>query len=152
MVLGGFMFNGKMDMVLNRKMCHIVVVVPAGEEARNSDWPDYSVTPNCIFEASVGNKSDWPHEFDEIARSKARQLWRGQNTDGNTDSMAHLLFPGDTPYWGGVKRHGIVVACSGVQPYFDQMISGMIADAIKAFARFHFENSADKKEERSFLE
>ncbi|AVA26517.1 hypothetical protein NXC24_PC02091 (plasmid) [Rhizobium sp. NXC24] len=42
----------------------------------------------------------------------------------------------------GVKRHGII-ACSCVQAHFDLMISGMVADAIKAFARHHFENSDD---------
>jgi len=29
---------------------------------------------------------------------------------------------------GGVKRYGIVVACSGFPPHFDKMFSGMIAD------------------------
>jgi len=154
MVLNGFMFPDKMDRILSRKMCHIVVLAPSVEDARKAsypDWPNYPVTPICIFETSI-SKEVWPHEFDVIARCKAQQLWQGQNIDGNTDSIPHLLFPDNTPYWGGVKRHGIVVACSGIQPYFDQMFSGMIADGIKAFARFNFENSDDKKKGRNFLE
>ena len=157
MVLDGFMFDSRMDQVLSRKMCHIVALVPSVEgasETEYSSWPYYPITPFvplAIFEKSIGDTSKWPRPFANIARGKALQLWCDQNTDGSTDSVAHLLFSDDTPYWGGVKRHGIVVACSGVQPYFDQMISGMIADAIKAFARFHFENSDDKKEGRSFL-
>jgi len=57
----------------------------------------------------------------------ALQLWHGRNDD-RTDRIPHLLFPGDTPCWGGVKRHGIVVTCSGFQPHFGKMFSGMVAD------------------------
>ena len=55
--------------------------------------------------------------------------------------MPHLLFTGETPYWGGVKRRGIVVTCSGVQPWFDKMVSGMIADAMVALAYDAWMNS-----------
>jgi len=135
----GRMFKGK--------DCHVVVLVPSTEDVREEDyplWPNYPVQPYCIHQHSVGDKSEWKAPFDEIARCKALQLWRGQNEDGNTDSMPHLLFPDDTPFWGGVKRHGIVVACSGFQPYFDQLVSGIVADGIKALARHDFETSGDK--------
>jgi hypothetical protein len=150
------MMNGNPPMRdrLKQRMCHIVVIVPSVEDVRAEDYPEwlnYQVTPNVLYEKSVGDKGSWPDEFDNIARGKALQLWRGQNFDGNTDSVAHLLFPDDTLYWGGVYRHGVVVTCSGVQPYFDQMISGMVADMIKALARHAFEESDDKKEGRSFL-
>lgn len=153
-VLRGLVFSEGMDKILDGRMCHVVVLVPSVEDAREAgypNWPNYPVTPFPIYERFVGDKQQWAYDFENIARCKAQQLWRGQNTDGNTDAMPHLLFPDDTPFWGGVKRHGIVVACSGFQPYFDQMLSGMIADAIKAFARFAFENSDDKKKGRSFL-
>lgn len=151
MVLNAVMFSGQLPLM--RQMCHIVVLVPAVEDAREADYPDfpnYPIRPCILYERSIGEE-EWPHEFDNIARCKAQQLWRDQNTDGQTDSNAHLLFPDDTPYWGGVKRHGIVVACSGVQPWFDQMISGMIADALKAVGRELFEISDDKARGASFL-
>ncbi len=154
MVLEATLLSPRMHEILRRHMCHIVVLVPLIEvtkEGPTALWDYRHAEPVCLYETSVGTRENWPSEFDKIARSKALQLWRGQNTDGNTDVMPHLLFPGDTPKWGGVKRHGIVVACSGVQPYFDQMISGWVADALKAFARHHYENSEEKLEGRSFL-
>ncbi len=121
---------------LKRRMLHIVVLVPAMRDDRISSfpkWPNYPIYPHLLYEYSLGDKSEWPHKFDEIAEYKALQLWHGRNDD-RTDIMPHLLFPGDTPYWGGVKRHGIVVTCSGVQPWFDKMISGLIADACIAMS------------------
>lgn len=153
MVLNATILNERMKHVFKRQACHVVVLGPAVEDAREAeypDWPNYPIMPAVIFERSVG-KEDWPRNYENIAQCKAQQLWRGQNTEGNTDSVPHLLFPDDTPFWGGVARHGIVVACSGVQPYFDQMVSGMIADGIKAFGRDAFENSDDKRRDRDFL-
>lgn len=154
LVFNGIFYNGMLNHMLNRRVGHIVVMVPSVEDARVEDyskWPNYPIEPFLLYEDSIGDKDQWTSKYDEIARSKAQQLWREQNTDGNTDCMPHLLFPDDTPYWGGVKRHGFVVAFSGVQSYFDQMISGMVADAIKAIARFEFEKSADKTQKKAFL-
>jgi len=122
-----------MKLSLPRMACHIVVLVPSMKDDRNEDfpdWPNYQIEPSVLYEFSLGYRVDWsPHKFDDIARCKALQLWHERNDD-RTDCMPHLLFPGDTPYWGGVKRHGIVVTCSGFQPYFDKMFSGMIADML----------------------
>ena len=116
--------------LLKRAMCHIVVLVPSMKDDKDTDYsgyPNYPIEPKLLYEASLDNPANWPHKFDSIARCKALQLWHDRNDD-RTDCMPHLLFPGDTHYWGGVKRHGIVVACSGFQPYFDKMFSGMVAD------------------------
>lgn len=141
------MFSEEMRSIVRHPMCHIVVMVMAEHER------DYQTffEPYVLYQRSVGNTDDWPRPYNEIAYKKARQLWRGQNSDGNTDIQPHLLVPGDTIFWGGVKRHGIVVACSGVQPYFDQLISGVTADFIKALARHAYENSREKNEQISFL-
>ncbi|KUM26660.1 hypothetical protein AU467_20190 [Mesorhizobium loti] len=155
LVLGAVMYSGRMAAIVDGHNCHIVVLVPSLRDIPQADdinWaPNDPVAPLCIYEISVGNREEWSNEFDKTARNKALQLWRGQSMDGNTEPMPHLLFPNDTPFWGGVKRHGIVVATSGLQAYFDQMISGMIADAIKGLASFYFHNSDDKTEGRSFL-
>ncbi|MEZ4200808.1 MAG: hypothetical protein R3B69_04510 [Candidatus Paceibacterota bacterium] len=154
MVLKGFVFDSRMDQVIDGHNCHIVVLVPSVEDARLSgypNWPHYPITPVCIYEKSTGDTEKWSYPFKQIASCKAMQLWRARIPTATQTRCPISLFPDDTPYWGGVNRHGIVVACSGFQGYFDQMISGMIADAIKAFARFHFENSDDVKKELSFL-
>lgn len=122
-----------------RKMLHVVVLVPVR-----------AGLPHLLCEYSVGRREDWPYEFDKIAQSKAGQLWNGRNDD-RTDIMPHLLFDGDAPFFGGVKRHGIVVACSGVQPWFDKMISGMVADMCIALAYEAWMTSEDKHEDVTFI-
>lgn len=116
--------------LLNRMMCHFVVLVQSMKDDRDRnypDWPNYQIEPCALYEYSLGDPANWPRKFDEIARCEALQLWHERNDD-RTDCMPHLLFPGDTPCWGGVKRHGVVVTCSGFQPHFNKMFSGMVAD------------------------
>src|SRR3989338_7336273 len=66
-------------------------------------------------------------------KRKELQLWHDRNDD-RSEIIPHLLFPGDAPFWGGAKRRGIVVACSGIQPWLDKLVSGMVADLIVAIA------------------
>jgi len=140
---------------LNREqMCHVVVLVPAMERPlfaeAGTKWTNYVTQPHFLYHHSVG-RTRWPYRFDDIASSKALQLWHDRN-DGQADIMPHLLFSGDAPFWGGVKRSGIVVTCSGVQPYFDRMIAGMAADMCIGLAYHAWMESDDKKDdERCFL-
>ena len=119
------------NLLSRHRMCHVGVIVPT-KEGR----------PHIFYEYSLG-KEEWPHQFDEIGRSKGIQIFEDRN-DGGTNCVPHLLFRGDTPYWGAVKRAGIVVFCSGVQAYFDRMISGMIADMIIALTYHAFVNSGEE--------
>ena len=130
---------------VKREMLHVVVLVPE-MDVTSRKWPDYPIRPFCIAQMSFGNMKDWPYKFDEIAQCKALQLWHDRN-DGGTDITPHLLFPNDTPFWGGVKRHGIVVSCSGVQPWFDRMIAGITADVCVARAYDAWMNSHDKADD-----
>jgi hypothetical protein len=146
--------NAHLGDQLKRKAFHVVVIGPSMVDGRGTgypDYPNYPAQPSVLGEMSFGNKEVWSGQYDSIARCKALQLWWDQNEDGLTDIVAHLLFPDDTRYWGGVKRHGLVAACSGVEPYFDQMISGMTADALKAVARHAYETSPDKINKKDFL-
>ena len=152
-VLDATIRNPKIVEDLTEPMCHIVVLCPskgAFKDSTDMNWLHAPIQPYLLYEESV-NPEKFDNNYLEIARCKAAQLWRGQNNDGLTDSVPHLLFTGDTPYWGGVHRHGLVVACSGIQSHFDQMISGMIADALKAFAYENWSKSDDKKSELPFL-
>lgn len=137
---------------LKRKECHAAILVPSMKDDRPSypSYPNYIVEPYLLAEESFGDKSNWEYPYDSIAQCKGLQLWHDRNDD-QTDIMPHLLFPGDTPYWGGVKRHKIVVAVSGFQPYFDKMISGMIADMCKGMAYHAWMTSEDKEKGLSFL-
>lgn len=152
-VLRLVMENERLSHIPKRKMCHIIVLGPSMKDDRETnykDWPNYQIEPIVLYDQSYGNRSLWTAKYDEIAKCKALQLWHDRN-DGRTSVMPHLLFPGDTPYWGGVKREGIVVACSGLQPYLDRMIAGMTADMIIGYAYHQFATSEDVKEGVDFL-
>ncbi len=126
--------------LMKRKACHVIILGPDIMDDGPA-YPTYPVYPNnahVIYEDSFGRKEEWTAKYDEIARCKALQLWNDRNF-GGMGGAAHLLFSGDTYFWGGVKREGIVVACSGVQPWFDRMIAGMIADLCIGIARDAFE-------------
>ncbi|OHA19337.1 MAG: hypothetical protein A3C08_01555 [Candidatus Taylorbacteria bacterium RIFCSPHIGHO2_02_FULL_47_18] len=128
---------------LKRRVCHIVILVPTIDNS--ADYPNFPAQAHVLYEHSVG-KEIWSAKYDEIAQCKAQQLWHDRNDD-ITDVKPHLLFTGDTVYWGGVKRDGIVVACSGVQPWFDKMISGMIADVLIGLAYDAFMTRENPKED-----
>lgn len=137
--------------------CHIVVMVPEMEATSPDEnvhgqdiynYPDYPVRPIVLAEKSFGDKNmNWAADYVDIARCKALKLWHGQN-DGRTDILPHLMYSGDCPYWGGVKRDGIVVSCSGVEPWFDRMIASMVADLCIAGAYHAWMKSDDRKESR----
>lgn len=156
LVIRGVLYNPLLNAVAKEhRVGYIVVLAPSIDATTLRFTPSAasrpSIEPVCIFEQGFGERQRWTNDYDDIAHSKAIQLWHGQNVDGNCDVMPHLLFPGDTPFWGGVFRHGIVVAFSGDKPYIDQMISGMVADTIKAFAQLHFAESEEKKLKQAFL-
>ena len=132
--------------------CHIVILVPSrtvGEGDGESSFPRYPIKPHLLYEESFGEPEQWPHDFKEIARCKAQKLWDGRD-DGRTDCQPHLLLQGDTPWYGGVRRDGIVVTCSGFESYFDVMISGMIADILIGLS-YHAWADAEKTLKGDFL-
>lgn len=145
MVIHAVLAHDDVNKILKRREFHIVVIGPelVTPSSPTESWPQEAVIrPNIIAEHSEGKPTKWKYPYKDIARDKARQLWDDRN-NGGTDIAPHLLFKGDTPFWGGVKRSGIVVACSGVQPYFDRMIAGMVADACIGIAYDHWIRSPD---------
>lgn len=134
---------------IKREMLHVVVLVPEMDVISHK-WPDYPIRPFCIAQMSFGDKAQWPHKFDEIAQCKTLQAWHERN-DGGTDAMPHLLFPNDTPFWGCIKRHGIAVGASGVEPWFDRMVAGVTADICIAYAYHLWMQSKDRKNDVDFL-
>jgi len=135
---------------LKRTDLHIIILVPAMIGTENEEgYPNYGLKPHILIEQSLGDKKKWDHPYDEIARCKALQIWHDRNDGSYT--QPHLLFPNDTPYFGGVKMDGIVVGCSGVQPWFDQMIARVIACLCIGQARHDWEESRDNRESFDFL-
>jgi hypothetical protein len=115
--------------------CYVVVAAPALTEEVFLSAREVKYT--VLYEAAFGDQSKWQHNFRGNAWSKVYQLAEDRN-EGGPFITPHLLFSGDKPYWGGVKRERIIVACSGFDEHFDRMISGMIADMIIARAHQRF--------------
>ncbi|TYL48766.1 hypothetical protein [Marinomonas sp. IMCC 4694] len=112
----------------NRKELHIVVMDP-----RVKPWE--STFENAIlYQESIKNTL-WTVPFDVIAREKAAQAWRYQraNIDYQTKHPSSLK-DNDVLFYGSFVYGDIVVACSGVEQWFDMLISGWIALAFEQLA------------------
>jgi hypothetical protein len=132
---------------VKRKMMHVVVLAPqySGDES----YPCNESRPFILAELSFGDKTAWPHRFEEIARKKAQQCWYGRSDGGSV--KPHLLLPGDTPFWGSVERDGLVAAASGVEPWGDRATASMTIDLCVALSYYAFMAWKSQHEEEDFL-
>lgn len=116
--------------VINRLHLHIVVLNPTSIALEGA----------ILVERSIGDTNVWAHPYDRIARSKAMVTWRTGLPSHEVLALApHLYVEGDVRYGGSTNLNGIVVACSGVQSHFDQMIAQWIASACYALCIDEFE-------------
>ncbi len=102
----------------NRKELHIVIM---------DNFNDA-----ILHEESIKNSETWEKPFDEFARSKAEQAWR----ERQANIVAQTIHPsslreGELPFYGSFVYGNIVVACSGVEQWFDMLVSGWIALAFE---------------------
>jgi hypothetical protein len=141
------------EIPVNRRTFHVVILVPVKKHTKGI----YKIEPHVLHRetyrggvgSSVSTPAPWTGPYDEIAYDKAIQRWHDQS-DGSAMVTPHLLFPGNTKYWGAVKREGIVAACSGVQPEFDRLIASITVDALIALALHAFKNDPER-EGKDFL-
>ena len=110
------------DLKVTNKLAGTIVVMAPGDET-------------AVFVQMIGEDPD--PKYTEIAFAKADISVR----TGMPSSIVQQQFPylyqeGDTK-WGGstVLPGGVVVAFSGVQAVFDEMISEWMASAIRALCR-----------------
>jgi len=113
----------------NRKELHIVVMNPALKP-----W-ESSFEDAVLYEESLGTPSEWTAPFDLFARKKAQQAWR----EGAANMTTQTLHPAslrqdDVLFYGSFVYGNVVVACSGVEQWFDMLVSGWIAVAIEQLA------------------
>ncbi|MFT6928045.1 MAG: hypothetical protein ACJAZP_003692, partial [Psychromonas sp.] len=106
----------------NRKELHIVIMDP-----QVKPW-ESSFEDAILYEASLGNPNQWTIPFEQFARKKAQQAWR----DGSANINHQTLHPAslgedDLLFYGSFVYGNIVVACSGVEQWFDMLVSGWIA-------------------------
>jgi len=110
----------------NRQLLHIVVMDP-----RIKPW-EGEFEDSILYEESIGNPEEWSLPFTEMARQKAKQAWRNQCSNINKQ-LVHpaSLKDDDLLFFGSFVYGDIVVACSGVEQWYDMLISGWIALAIE---------------------
>lgn len=112
--------------ITNRMELHIVILDPR-VKPWESDFDDA-----ILYQESIQNSDSWEVPFDDIARNKAEQAWRDmQSNIVATTRHPSSLREGDLPFYGSFVYGNIVVACSGVEQWFDMLISGWIALAFE---------------------
>ncbi|USD68317.1 hypothetical protein [Vibrio sp. SCSIO 43136] len=120
----------------NRKELHIVVMDP-----RVKPW-ESSFEEAILCEASLGSPEQWTIPFDEFARKKAQQAWRNSapNITQQTTHTASLR-QDDLLFYGSFVYGDVVVACSGVEQWYDMLISSWIALAIEQLCMAEYQNN-----------
>ena len=104
------------------------------------------------YEEQIVDGEKWDYQYGKIAKYKAFQAWREgcHNIVTVTQAPANLR-PGDTFYYGSFNHMGVVVAFSGVEPYFDMLISAWIATAIQALSQHEVERYKADHPDEDFL-
>lgn len=113
---------------------HVVVMNPV-----KKPW-ECHFEEAILHEKALSDPSGWEHPYDELARAKAYQAWR----HGKSNVHAHLIAPavladGDVAFYGSFEYEGVIVAASGVEGWFDVLVSGWIAVAIQQLAQDRYQ-------------
>ncbi len=88
-----------------------------------------------LHEHSI-NRERWDADYQRFARAKALVSWRtGMDAHAVQALEPYRLAPGDTLLWGAVWRAGIAVAVSGMQPWYDEAIAGIVVCCLVAHAK-----------------
>lgn len=120
----------------NRKELHIVVMDP-----RVKPW-EASFEDAILCQTSLGNPSEWTIPFDEFARNKARQAWRSARPNLASQTLhTSSLHDDDLLFYGSFVYGDIVVACSGVEQWFDMLVSGWIAVAFEQLCMSEYQKN-----------
>jgi len=88
-----------------------------------------------LYEHSI-NRPDWDADYAHFARAKALVSWRNRMDSHAVQALhPYLLQPGHTLLWGSVYLDGLVVAVSGMQPWFDEALAGVVACCLRAVTK-----------------
>ncbi|OCH16027.1 hypothetical protein A6E05_17420 [Aliivibrio sp. 1S165] len=106
----------------NRNQLHIVVMDP-----RVKPW-ESNFEDAILYEHTIGQPEEWIIPFDQFSRNKAKQAWRNQRANiQNQTAQTASLKEDDLLFYGSFVHGDIVVACSGVEQWFDMLVSGWVA-------------------------
>lgn len=111
---------------------HIVIMDPRRSFCSDSDNRS-QFQDAILFEISFGDVEKWEYPFKEIAKNKARVVWRtGLSSRRVVSEFPHLLDRGDYTFPGGIIFNGFIVAYSGVEAEWDEAFAYMVAAMLRA--------------------
>lgn len=94
----------------------------------------YQPEPKDLFAEAIlheywfGDPGQWKFPFRDFARDKAKLSWRTGYSSRHIQQTCPALYTAiDIKYGGSIVYNGIIVAASGVEPYFDEMIADWVA-------------------------
>lgn len=120
----------------NRKELHIVIMDP-----RVKPW-DAPFEDAILYQTSLGQPETWTIPFDKFARKKAKQAWSNHRANIQTQQLhPSSLQEDDILFYGSFVYGDIVVGCSGVEQWYDMLISGWIAVAIEQLAMHEYQTT-----------
>ena len=112
-----------------RSELHIVIMDP-----RLKPW-ESSFGDAILYQEPIRSSAPWESPYDELARKKAEQAWRERQPNVVLQtSHPSSLREDDIRFYGSFVYGNVVVACSGVEEWFDMLISGWIALAFEQIA------------------
>lgn len=119
-IVGAKVFEA-LGILRTRKVLAVTIITPEGE------------VYNELYGEDASDRDQWDHPFDEISLGKAR-LSDEHKMSSREIQLLHpaLLKSGDIKYWGSVHQDGYTVACSGIQPYFDEAVAKSIMAVMMA--------------------
>ncbi|WP_299689090.1 hypothetical protein [uncultured Vibrio sp.] len=118
----------------NRKELHIVVMNP-----HLKPW-EATFEEAILFETSLGNPESWTIPFNQLAKKKAQQAWRESTSNVQLQQLhPSALREEDLLFYGSFVYGNIVVACSGVEQWYDMLISSWIALAVEQLTMHEYQ-------------
>lgn len=82
---------------------------------------------NYIASHACGDINNWEYSYDAVATSKDEISRRTGLSSREVQTMhPELLEPDDTIYYGNAIRNNIIVSCSGVQAWFDEVFANIV--------------------------
>lgn len=105
-----------------RQELHIVILDP-----RLKPW-EVNFEDAILHQESIKSGETWEKPFDKYARNKAKQAWRAQKHNLHLQIQhPSSLNSDDIPFYGSFVYGDLVVACSGIEQWFDMLISSWVA-------------------------
>jgi hypothetical protein len=118
----------------NRKQLHIVIMNP-----QIKPW-ESSFEEAILYETSIGTPESWTIPFKQFAHKKAQQAWRESMSNIHLQSIhPAALRSDDILFYGSFVYGNTVVACSGVEQWYDMLISGWIAIALEQLTMHEYQ-------------